>query len=187
MKIYTKSGDTGRTSLYGGLRVSKDAIRVVAYGTVDELNASIGLARAETPSSAMDALLARLQHRLFDIGAELAAVPDKVDKLEVLSVDSDDVAYLETEIDRFDALLEPLKTFVLPGGSRLASTLHLARTVCRRAERHVVSLCQAEPVREEIGVYLNRVSDLLFVLARMANKDAGVPDIPWEKKAPKTR
>ena len=183
MKIYTKAGDGGETGLFGGARVSKDSPRVAAYGEVDELNAALGLARALEPQELADALLQRVQRDLFTIGAELAAPdPDKVQKALSRSgaaIAESDITALEDAIDGHESRLEPLKHFILPGGAPKAATLHLARTVCRRAERAVVALSRREPVRPAILRYLNRLSDLLFVLARAANAHAGRPDIKW--------
>jgi cob(I)alamin adenosyltransferase len=189
MKIYTKAGDAGETGLYGGARVSKDDARVEAYGTVDELNCALGVARAALSPDMEHAtdtglLLARLQRELFDLGAELATPPARLDsKLgqRVPLVTDGRIGELETHIDRMDATLEPLKAFILPGGTPLSAALHVARAVCRRAERRAVTLARMDTgtVRPEALRYLNRLSDLLFVLARYANHDAGVPDVPW--------
>lgn len=180
MKIYTKTGDAGETGLFGGGRVSKDAPRVVAYGEIDELNACIGLARAHRFDDEVDALLARVQSTLFDIGAELATAPSKADRRDgPRVVEEPDVRELEEAIDRAEQELPPLRTFVLPGGSQAGAHLHLARTVTRRAERHIVGLAADESVRGELLRYVNRLGDLLFVLARLANHRAGVRDVPW--------
>jgi cob(I)alamin adenosyltransferase len=181
MKIYTKTGDSGQTGLLGAPRVAKDAPRIEAYGTVDELNAMLGLVRAEPLAAEIDRLLARVQNELFDLGGELAA-PDPA-KFGLDTLGPRHIAVLEAEIDHFEALLEPLKQFVLPAGSRSAALLHVARTVCRRAERRLVSLSALEPLSPHLVVYLNRLSDLLFVLARSANRLAGLPDVPWTKQA----
>ena len=179
MKIYTKTGDEGKTGLFGGGRVSKDSIRVAAYGEIDEVNAVVGLARTCAADGEVDALLHRVQCTLFDIGAELASSQSRADRGDVPLVDDDDVAELEQAIDRADQDLAPLETFVLPGGSEAAARLHVARTVTRRAERHLVGLANDEPVRGEVLRYVNRLGDLLFVLARLANTRAGVADVPW--------
>lgn len=184
MKIYTRTGDQGETGLFGGPRVPKDHTRIEAYGTVDELNAELGLARAELkdPSLAdIDALLGRVQHHLFDIGAELAT-PDPVTKGTALLAGSH-IELLEQAIDTHDGELTPLKQFILPGGTRAAAQLHVARCVCRRAERVVVSLAGLEAVREEPVRYLNRLSDLLFTIARVVNHRVGEGDVPWNKEA----
>jgi cob(I)alamin adenosyltransferase len=178
MKIYTKTGDDGTTGLFGGGRVKKASMRVDAYGTVDELNATIGLARASKLDADSEAILAQAQVDLFTLGAELACVPGKESKLNMKLVDEADAERLEKAIDQAEAHCTPLKYFVLPGGSAQAAALHLARTVCRRAERAVLAIDDA-PARAEVVVYLNRLSDLLFVLARRANVEANVPDVPW--------
>lgn len=179
MKIYTRAGDDGGTALFGGARVSKASLRVETYGTVDELNSAIGVARTESLPATIDAELATIQSELFDLGAELATVPEKRDKLTLPTIEADDTARLEAAIDALDVTLEPLTTFVLPGGSKGAAALHLARTIARRAERGIVALAAAEPVRPELVKYVNRLSDLLFTMARAANRDAGIADVPW--------
>jgi cob(I)alamin adenosyltransferase len=179
MKIYTKTGDAGDTGLFGGARVSKASERVETYGEVDELNSVIGLVLSEPFDDQVTALLTSVQSRLFDVGAELATAPDSKVALGIPLVDEAEVLALEGAIDRAESELPPLKTFVLPGGSRAAGYLHLARTVCRRAERRLVALAAHEPVRPELLRYLNRLSDTLFVLARLANHRAGVVDVPW--------
>jgi cob(I)alamin adenosyltransferase len=178
MKIYTKTGDDGTTGLFGGGRVKKASGRVEAYGTVDELNATLGVARATALDATSDAVLARVQVDLFTLGAELACVPGKEAKLNMPLLDGADAERLERAIDDAESSLPPLQTFVLPGGSPQAAALHLARTVCRRAERAVLALEDAPP-RGELVIYLNRLSDLLFVLARRANAEAKVQDVPW--------
>ncbi len=180
MKIYTKTGDAGETGLYRGGRVRKDHWRIEAYGTVDELNAVLGMVRAESLPAEVDALLARVQNELFDVGAELATSQSRPE--DVPSIDARAVADLEAAIDRHELTLTPLKQFILPGGASAAAGLHLARTVCRRAERRVISLAAAESVRGDLIVYLNRLSDLLFVLARVVNAAADQADVPWEKR-----
>lgn len=181
MKIYTRTGDTGSTALFGGGRVSKDHIRVAAYGDVDELNSVIGLVRATEPVAFEDALLESIQRDLFSIGGHLATPdPDKVRKaLEKANLSADRVAEFERVIDAADRELPALKAFVLPAGTPKAATLHVARTVCRRAERQVVHLAGVETVPELFVVYLNRLSDLLFTLARLANHRAGTGDVTW--------
>jgi len=179
MKIYTRKGDDGTTGLLGAGRVLKSSGRVEAYGTVDELNAVLGAARAHDTSGWLAASLDSIQNRLFTVGAELASTtPEALGKVE--RIDARSVAWLEGEIDRLDAELPPLTQFVVPGGTPLASALHVARTVCRRAERRVVSLAQSESVSPELVQYLNRLADLLFVMARWANQRAGVVDLPWQ-------
>ncbi len=182
MKIYTKTGDDGTTGLFGGGRVSKDDARVEAYGTVDETNAVIGVARAAGLASAVDAVMAKVQEHLFVLGAELACVPGKEDKLSIAPLTETEIAELERAIDEAESSLPPLKTFILPGGSAGGAALHLARTVCRRAERRTRSAGREAPIREQVLVYLNRLSDLLFVLARHANQHAGVEDVPWNPR-----
>lgn len=181
MKIYTRTGDTGQTGLYGGGRVRKDDPRIAAYGTVDELNAFLGLARVASVPPEIDDVLARLQNELFDLGAELATRDPQAKG--TAAINESRVAVLEGAIDRFEERLAPLKQFILPGGSQAAALLHVARTVCRRAEREVVYLASIpeERVSPALIVYLNRVSDLLFVLARAANAAAGVADVPWKQ------
>jgi cob(I)alamin adenosyltransferase len=181
MKIYTKTGDSGSTGLFGGGRVSKDHIRVAAYGDVDELNAVIGLVRATAPEAFEDALLESIQRDLFSIGGHLATPdPEKVRKaLGKASLSDGRVAEFERVIDAADTELPALSAFVLPAGTPKAAALHLARTVCRRAERQVVHLSAVEAVPELFLVYLNRLSDLLFTLARLANHRAGTGDVTW--------
>lgn len=178
MKIYTKSGDAGMTGLFGGARVSKASDVVQAYGEVDELNSALGLVRHACDDATTQQLLQRLQDELFTVGAELACMPDKRDRLGIPLIDEAAIGNLEATIDRLVHELEPMREFVLPGGSEEASFLHLARTVCRRAERHVVAL-GADNVRSEVLRYLNRLADLLFVMARDANRRGNVKDIPW--------
>lgn len=180
MKIYTKGGDHGQTGLFGGQRVPKDHLRLHTYGTFDELNAVLGLVLAEpglADASPVREALQRVQHELFQLGAELATPPGKT--VSIRLIEAGDIEALEREIDRMEAGLEPLKTFILPGGSRAAAVLHLARTVCRRAERELVVLHRSEPVRTEVLGYVNRLSDYLFVAARKANAELKVADIPW--------
>jgi cob(I)alamin adenosyltransferase len=179
MKIYTRTGDDGTTGLFGGSRRSKADPRVEAYGTVDEANASIGGARASGLSAEMDAVLAAAQSELFTIGAELACAPGAEAKLKMALIDSGAVERLERAIDAAEEGLAPLKAFVLPGGTAAAAALHVARCVARRAERAVIACASEQPVRKEIVVYLNRLSDLLFTFARRANHLAGVADVPW--------
>jgi cob(I)alamin adenosyltransferase len=178
MKIYTKTGDRGETGLFGGPRVSKDDPRVEAYGDVDELNAVLGLVRCEPIEGQVDQLLASIQNELFDLGAELAS--PEPDRVGTKRVGANQVGALESAIDEHEANLPPLKTFILPGGVRAAALLHLARTVCRRAERKVVTLNRYEPLSGEIIIYLNRLSDLLFVLSRAVNHAAHRGDVPWQ-------
>lgn len=181
MKLYTRTGDGGETGLFGGGRVPKDHPRVAAYGDVDELNAAIGLARAIEPQAFAAALLEEIQRDLFAIGGRLASPdPDKVGKALVKAALPEGRARaLEEAIDAAEERLPPLDRFVLPGGTPKAAALHVARTVCRRAERSVVGLAREAEVPPPILTYLNRLSDLLFVLARRANADAGRPDVAW--------
>jgi cob(I)alamin adenosyltransferase len=180
-KIYTKTGDDGRTALFGGGRVRKDDLRVEAYGDVDELNAVIGAARSAAPMPRIDEVLAHVQRDLFAIGALLATPhPDEHRKqLEKARIGDNRVAQLEQAIDDGESELEPLKAFIMPGGTPKAAALHVARTVCRRAERAVVRLSHSEDVPPVVTVYLNRLSDLLFVLARVANRRAGAGEVTW--------
>ncbi len=178
MKIYTKRGDSGETGLYGGARIQKNALRIEAYGTIDELNAVLGLVLSEGKiSGTLVTSLARIQGELFQLGAELATPRDK--KLATRLLDLPLIELQEKEIDGMEQTLAPLRTFILPGGSRPAALMHLARTVSRRAEREVVTLHQLEPVRAEVLQYLNRLSDFLFVAARFVNHTEGADDTPW--------
>ncbi|HLF14309.1 MAG TPA: cob(I)yrinic acid a,c-diamide adenosyltransferase [Bacteroidota bacterium] len=179
MKIYTKAGDGGKTSLFGGKKVSKSAPRIAAYGTVDELNSTIGAVRSCGLERRLDAFLERVQSDLFRVGAELAS-PGGDAPGSPGPVGGADVSFMEGEIDRLDADLEPLRNFILPGGTPAASAAHIARSVCRRAERTVVELSERETVRGEVVVYLNRLSDALFVAARWINAAAGAPERPWK-------
>jgi cob(I)alamin adenosyltransferase len=177
-RIYTKSGDQGETSLGDGSRVPKNHPRVAAYGSVDELNATLGLLLAQQPNAPEASLLREIQNDLFDVGADLC-VPSQVQKPDSrLRVQPRQAERLEQAIDRLNAGLAPLTSFVLPGGRPMASWCHLARTVCRRAERDVVTLAQSEAVNPQVIIYLNRLSDLLFVLARVANEQ-GTEDVLW--------
>lgn len=176
-RIYTRGGDRGETSLGDGARVPKQSLRVEAYGTVDEANAAIGLARLHT-SGDDDAMLARIQNDLFDLGADLCTPEDGRKAAGALRIVAAQVARLEIEIDAMNANLRPLDSFILPGGSPAAAHLHLARTVTRRAERLTCALAAAEPVNPEAVKYLNRLSDHLFVLSRRLN-DNGAADVLW--------
>jgi cob(I)alamin adenosyltransferase len=180
LKIYTRTGDQGETGLFGGGRVPKDDARVAAYGDVDELNSAIGVVRATEPAL-LDELLESIQRDLFAIGGHLAT-PDPARvraALEKAELSADRVAELERAIDAADAELPPLKAFVLPGGTPKAAALHLARTVCRRAERSVVHLARTDEVHPLFVVYLNRLSDFLFTAARLANHRGGAGDVTW--------
>lgn len=179
MKIYTKTGDKGETSLLGGTRVSKNDTRIGAYGTVDELNSAIGLARSFWHESPIDGELYAIQTDLFDIGSNLAA-PEHQERFP--GVSDERVVHLEHAMDRMEGELPPLKNFIVPGGSTAAAQLHVARTVCRRAERLVVSLGdEGEPMQRTIR-YLNRLSDYLFVSARYVNMKMGFGDVPWKRE-----
>ena len=183
MKIYTKTGDEGDTGLFGGGRVGKDHPRVEAYGEVDELNAVLGLARSIEMMPRIDEVLAPIQRDLFSLGALLATPqPEKVkQQLEKARLDDARIAELERAIDEGEAELEPLTAFILPGGTPKSAALHVARTVCRRAERRVIALMHDESVTVPpvVVIYLNRLSDLLFVLARVANRRAGAAEVTW--------
>jgi cob(I)alamin adenosyltransferase len=181
MKIYTKTGDTGETGLFGGPRVRKDHPRIEAYGVVDELNALLGLARCEVLPPEIDATLTQVQHDLFAVGAELAS-PDP-QAMGTAWVGEKQIERLEQAIDAFDERLPPLREFILPAGNRAACCVHVARGVCRRAERHVVALASDPSARVSDGViqYLNRLGDYLFVAARAANVLAGEAEVPWRK------
>ena len=182
MKIYTRTGDSGSTGLFGGARVSKDEPGVEAYGSVDELNACLGVARAALGQGELERTLESIQSDLFTLGAELGCAPGQELRLGMALIGPADTARLEGYIDAVEARLTPLKTFVLPAGSPGAASLHVARTVCRRAEHRVITARKTAPIRDEIVWYLNRLSDLLFVLAREANRLAGVADTPWSRR-----
>lgn len=182
-KIYTRTGDDGSTGLGTGERRAKDDLRIEAFGTVDETNAAIGIVRTQLDKkhTGMDAMLARIQNDLFDLGAELATpVGDKPPDFEPLRIIAEQVVRLEAEIDTLNSDLNPLRSFILPGGAPAAAALHLARTICRRAERRMVSLAAAEPgkVNEPALEFINRLSDFLFVASRHVN-DAGAADVLW--------
>ena len=180
MKIYTKTGDKGETSLFGGERVWKDNLRIECYGTVDELNAVLGLVLTEIKNTEIIDVLNKIQNDLFILGSDLAT-PKKEsgNQPKVPRVSFKHSETLEKQIDFFDSRLPELRNFILPGGSKGASMLHLARTVCRRAERLVVNLTNEEKLSQEIVVYLNRLSDLLFVLSRFENFSSSIKDICW--------
>jgi cob(I)alamin adenosyltransferase len=183
VKIYTRSGDSGETGLFGGPRVPKDDARVEAYGAVDEANAALGEARLRaeaTGDAEITALVAAAQDRLFTVGGELATPAGAKARTVLPRVEAAWIEALERAIDGWDAELEPLRQFVLPGGAPLACALHVARTACRRAERRAVTLARTEPVDPLVLAYLNRLSDFLFVAARVANRRAGVPEICWD-------
>jgi len=181
MRIYTRTGDKGDTGLFGGGRVPKDHPRVEAYGDVDELNAALGLARSIEMMPRIDEVLAPVQRDLFSLGALLATPhPEKVrEQLAKARIDADRIAELERAIDDGEAELTPLEAFILPGGTPKAAALHVARTVCRRAERRVIALRHEVEIPDLVIQYLNRLSDLLFVLARVANRRAGAAEVTW--------
>lgn len=177
MKIYTKTGDKGETSLVSGERVTKDHLRIEAYGTVDELNAALGLMRDSAADDKMNALVEEVQSLLFTIGSHLSATAKN--KIALPEIGEANIEELERAMDEMDAQLEPLKNFILPGGDPSASFAHLARTICRRAERRVVSLMEHEEIDSVILRYLNRLSDFLFTLARHYTKKHGGRETPW--------
>ena len=185
MKIYTRTGDAGSTGLFGGPRVSKDEVRIEAYGTVDELNAALGCVRSVDADGGMDEAvdhqIEQIQRELFSIGAELATPDPDAHGLCVINLSH--VARIEQWIDAHERGLSPLKQFILPGGTHAASILHLARAICRRAERRVVTLGDQEGVAisDAVMIYINRLSDYLFVLSRAVNARAGIADVPWER------
>ncbi|WP_194777450.1 cob(I)yrinic acid a,c-diamide adenosyltransferase [Pararhodonellum marinum] len=181
MKIYTKSGDEGTTSLLGGKRVSKAHLRIDAYGTVDELNAYIGLLRDQEINEKRGDFLKEIQDRLFTIGATLATVPGK-EKVKRPDLHEEDITVIESEIDRMEKTLPPLTRFILPGGHQVVSFCHVARTVCRRTERCVVALSELEHVDEMIIKYINRLSDYLFVLGRLIAQELKIEEVTWEPR-----
>jgi cob(I)alamin adenosyltransferase len=178
MKIYTKTGDTGETGLFGGQRVPKDALRIEAYGSVDELNSVIGIVQAMNPPGKLAQMLSTIQNDLFVVGADLAT-PRSTPAMHVERVELTQSAALEEFIDTLEEELPALKWFILPGGTPAAAQLHCARTVCRRAERDVVRLSHVEELGDPVIVYMNRLSDFLFVAARYANHTAGAEEVPW--------
>ena len=182
-RVYTRQGDTGETSLAGGQRVPKDSRRIEAYGTVDELNSFVGLARdtvAGDPAvSALSGILLRIQHELFNLGSILATLPEDVHPRQARITEAE-IVQLEAEMDQMNAELPALRSFVLPGGSRLNAELHVCRTVCRRAERAVVALARDEQVPAEAAQYLNRLGDAFFVWSRWASHRSGIPETLWE-------
>jgi cob(I)alamin adenosyltransferase len=182
MKIYTKTGDGGETSLFGGGRVPKDDARVEAYGAVDELNATVGVARSLSPDPEIECDLARIQSELFSVGAELATPHENKAHEAIPVLDAGWTLALEQRMDAWDQELPPLTSFVLPFGSRLATALHVARATCRRAERRSVALSHLAAIDPAVVVYLNRLSDFLFEAARVANLRAGVSETPWQPR-----
>jgi cob(I)alamin adenosyltransferase len=192
MKIYTRTGDEGKTALFGGSRVPKDDLRVTAYGTVDEANAALGLARAELQKEQaagddhqqLDSELAQLQSLLFDLGADLATPGDARQRGFIRPVDEHDVQGVEEAIDKYSAELPQLRQFILPGGSAASAALQLARAVIRRAERDTVALARHEEVGPQVLPLINRLSDLFFTLARLVNVRSGTPEVPWVARRP---
>ncbi len=181
MKIYTKTGDQGTTSLFGGKRVSKSDLRIDAYGTVDELNSYVGLLRDQEVNKKRSEVLVEIQDRLFTIGSILATEPGNV-KVKIPSLKETDITFLEKQIDEMDLQLPAMKSFVLPGGHQSVSFGHVARTVCRRTERLVIALDQLEKVDALVIKYLNRLSDYLFVLCRMMTQELGAEETPWKPR-----
>ncbi len=181
MKIYTKTGDKGQTSLIGGTRVPKSHLRIESYGTIDELNSWIGLIRDQGIDDHSITLLLEIQDRLFTIGSSLASDPEK-SKMKIPDLTDNDIAILEKEIDRMDDHLPELRSFILPGGNNTISFCHLARCVCRRAERLVVQLEEQSLVDDKVKVYLNRLSDYLFVLARWMAQQKNIAETPWSPR-----
>ncbi len=181
-RIYTKTGDDGTTGLFGGIRVRKDDLRIETYGTVDELNATIGVVRTCVMPDAIAEQLASISSVLFTLGADLATPLNPPPSFEIPRITMEHIQELESLIDRFDEQLEPLKAFILPGGTQAAAHLHVARTICRRAERCAVALAAHEDVGIYVVKYLNRLSDYLFTAARAVNAEAGVGDVPWRAR-----
>lgn len=182
MKIYTKTGDKGQTALIGGRRVSKADLRIDTYGTVDELNSWLGLLRDQPVNAGRKDFLTEIQDRLFTVGAELAIDPEKVLKRAMPAITPDDVTALELAMDMMDAQLPELRAFVLPGGHESVSVCHLARTVCRRAERLVTALNDESPIDEFVLQYLNRLSDYLFVLSRKMAQELNAEEVVWKPR-----
>lgn len=180
MKIYTKKGDLGQTSLFGGTRLSKHHLRIESYGTIDELNSHVGLLRDNLVNQGLRDLLKRIQDTLFVIGGILASAPGK--KPDYLNISQEDISILEEAIDEMEKTLPALKNFILPGGHPVVSQCHVARCVCRRAERRVVGLSQEEEVDELLIKYLNRFSDYLFVLSRKIGQNLGVQEVEWKSR-----
>ena len=188
MKIYTKTGDSGTTALFGGTRVPKHNMRIESYGTVDELNSNIGMIRSQEIDARSKEILIHIQDRLFTLGAILATAPDKAvlksgkERLNIPKIDEEDIQLLETEIDTMNEALPPLTHFVLPGGNTAVSYCHIARCVCRRAERRATLLNETESIDHQVIKYLNRLSDYLFVLARKLSNDQQAEEIKWVPK-----
>lgn len=186
MAIYTRTGDAGTTALFGGERVPKDDPRVRAYGSVDEVNAHLGMARALLDEALLDARLAELQNTLFDLGADLATPQDARARQRIRPIEEEDAKRLEEMIDEISSQIEPLRQFILPGGHQASAALQVARAVARRAEREVVALATDGRANPAVGVYLNRLSDLLFMMARLVNAEHGVSESRW-KVTPRAR
>lgn len=181
MKIYTKTGDEGKTSLFGGERVEKNHLRLEAYGTIDELNSVLGVSSSFNNDELVKKIIYEIQNSLFRVGSELATPPEVKSKA-IVSISSEEITNIENVIDDIELKLNPLQNFILPGGSKSASFLHLARTICRRAERKIIELDLNESINPDIIVYINRLSDLLFVLARFANHLSSTPEIGWKQR-----
>lgn len=181
MKIYTKTGDQGSTSLFGGKRVLKSDLRIDTYGTVDELNSWIGVLRDQPVNQNRSSVLIEIQDRLFTIGSILATEPGNA-KVKIPALTETDISFLEKEIDTMDSVLPPMRFFVLPGGHQAVSFGHVARTVCRRAERLVIALTQVDPISDLVIKYLNRLSDYLFVLCRMMAHELQATETPWKPR-----
>ena len=182
-KVYTRTGDGGDTGLGGGQRVPKDSLRITAYGTVDELSSVLGVARSGGLDGALEESLLRIQNELFHLGSDLCVLEEDKESMPVPTIEARHVEALETLMDTLSEELEPLANFLLPGGSPGAAQLHVARTVCRRAERELISLAREEAVGPFTVQYLNRLSDALFVMARYQNLKAGAPDVLWDSRA----
>jgi cob(I)alamin adenosyltransferase len=182
MKLYTKTGDKGKTGLFGGQRVPKNSLRIETYGTIDELNSILGIVRVHTKSPELLELYQILQNTLFNLGSDLATPYGSKFEDKVKRINESHISFLEGKIDEFQSKTPEFKNFILPGGSAAASYLHLARTVCRRAERHAVALMAEEDIGEFSQKYLNRLSDFFFICARYANVLDGVSDIEWSTK-----
>lgn len=181
-KIYTRQGDEGNTKLSGGQSVPKNSARVAAFGSVDELNSHIGLAIALGLNADLEEALSTIQNELFHLGSDLSFLEEDKQKIQIPQIEARHIAALEAIIDKLGDAVGPLENFILPGGTPGAAQLHVARTVCRRAERDVVSLAQIEPIGPHVAVYLNRLSDALFMMSRFQNKQNGVPDTLWNSR-----
>jgi cob(I)alamin adenosyltransferase len=183
MKIYTKGGDKGETGLFGGDRITKNSERIEAYGTIDELNSFIGLTITEVKSEDIKNLLQTIQNRLFTVGSDLATLlNEKNQKHNIRRVPKEFFEETEKQIDKFDEQLKPLQNFIIPGGTKSAALLNICRTICRRAERRVVALNESTGIGDNIIIFLNRLSDLFFVLARYENMISGIPDTIWKQE-----